>query len=139
MENLVIKGRITATSKKQDDKFKQENPSKTAWIIPADEQEAKKLVDFGLRQYTSKEDGTNFFVVKTSQRIALYVKDAKDVEPEIISGGIDTPNFTTAEDKFLNLNIIKGENVGNKFYRLQAIQIVETSDYIEVEQNNPFE
>ena len=47
MENMILTGKITATSKKLDNRYKQENPTKTAYI-EVDEAQAKALEDFGL-------------------------------------------------------------------------------------------
>lgn len=137
MENLTVKGIITATSNKVDTKFKQESPTKTAYVTIADEDIAK-AIQFGLTEYSSKQDGKRFFIIKLPQNIAIYVQGGENVTPEKMSGGVDTPNFMTSKDKLLNLNIIKGENMGNEFFRLQAIQITDSTDIISVEQTNPF-
>lgn len=136
MENLVIKGRITATSNKVDTKFKQENPTKTAYVTVSDEAEKKKLIDFGLTEYTSKADGLSFFIIKLPQNVAIYVDGVEGSEP--LTGSVETPNFSTVEGKDLLLNIIKGEHMNNDFFRLQAIKIEQSSDIVEVEQTNPF-
>ena len=136
MENVVIKGRITATSNKVDTKFKQENPTKTAYATVADEAEKKKLIDFGLTEYTSKADGLSFFIIKLPQNVAIYVEGVEGSEP--MSGGVETPNFSTVGGKNLSLNIIKGQHMNNDFFRLQAIKIDQSSDIVEVEQGNPF-
>lgn len=136
MENLVIKGRITATSNKVDTKFKQENPTKTAYVTVSDETEKKKLIDFGLTEYTSKKDGLSFFIIKLPQNVAIYVDGVEGSEP--LPGNTETPNFSTVEGKDLSLNIIKGEHMNNDFFRLQAIKIEQSSDIVEVEQTNPF-
>ena len=136
MENLVIKGRITATSNKVDAKFKQEIPTKTAYVTVADEAEKKKLIDFGLTEYSSKADDLSFFIIKLPQKVAIYVEGVD--EPEPMSGGVETPNFSTVEDKELFLNIIKGKNMNRDFFRLQAIKIDQSTDIVLVEQTNPF-
>lgn len=137
MENLLLKGQVTATSKKQNEKFKTDSPKKTAYLL-LDDADVQKAVDFGMTKYTSKEDGKDFFIVKLPQNVSIYVKGAKGVEPEKIDGGIDTPNFKTVDGKFLNLNIIKGQNLGNDFFRLQAIQITDSTDIQDVVAENPF-
>lgn len=136
MENIVINGRVTATSNKVDTKFKQENPTKTAYLTVSDETEKKKLIDFGLTEYTSKKDGLSFFIIKLPQNVAIYVDGVEGSEP--LSGSVETPNFSTAEDKELAINIIKGEHMNNDFFRLQAIKIDQSSDIVEVVQTNPF-
>lgn len=138
MENIILKGQVTATSNKVDGKFKQDKPSKTAYLVIAEE-DKQKAIDFGLSEYTSKEDGNSFFITKLPQQVAIYVEGVKTLTPEKMSGSVDTPNFMTDPEKMLNLNIIKGENMGNAFYRLQAIQIKSTTDIISIEQENPFE
>jgi len=48
-------------------------------------------------------------------------------------------NFKTKDDSTISINIVKGENMGNVFYRLQAI-LVENASIIEpIEPENPFE
>jgi len=136
MENLVIKGRVTATSNKVDTKFKQENPTKTAYVTVSDEAEKKKLIDFGLTEYTSKQDGLSFFIIKLPQNVAIFVEGVKGSEQ--LSGSVETPNFFTVEGKELLLNIIKGENMNNDFFRLQAIRIEQSTDVVILEQVNPF-
>lgn len=136
--NVVVKGQVSATSNKVDNRFKNEDPTKTAYLIVNDPVEVQKLIDFGLTQYSSKTDDTKFFIVKLPKEVAIYIKGADGNPPEKYSGRLDSPNFSTVEGKDLNLNIIQGENTGNKFFRLQAIQIEETSDFIEVQQTNPF-
>ena len=54
MENMIVKAQITATSKKQSGDFKQEIPTKTAYV-KTDAENAEKLVDFGLTKYTSRD------------------------------------------------------------------------------------
>ena len=136
MENILLTGSVT-TSNKVDLKFKQDNARKTAYVtvVEADKQ---KAIDFGLTEYTSKEDGNSFFIIKLPQQIAIFVAGADNLVPEKMSGSVDTPNFNTAEGKNFKLNIIKGESMGNDFYRLQAIQIQESTDIVIVEQANPF-
>lgn len=138
MENLVIRGQVTATSKKQSEEFKAEFPKKTAYL-KIHEDDVKKAVTFGLRMYTPKDGGEDFFMVKLPENITIYVKGAKGVEPEKLDGGLETPNFKTADDKSLSLNIIRGEKSGNLFFRLQAIQITESGDIQDVIAENPFE
>lgn len=137
MENIVIKGKVTATSNKVDGKFKQEEPTKTAYLTIAEE-DKKKAVEFGLREYTSSEDGNIFFIVKLPKNVALYVEGVKSASPELMSGSVATNNFKTTDEYDLSLNIIKGENLGNVFYRLQAIQITKASDITEIKPENPF-
>ena len=137
MENIVIKGKVTATSNKVDGKFKQEEPTKTAYLTISDA-DKEKAITFGLREYTSKEDGKSFFIAKLPKNVAIYVEGVKSATPELMSGSVQTPNFKTTDEYDLALNIIKGENLGNEFFRLQAIQIKKTNDVAELQPENPF-
>lgn len=138
MENLVIKGIITATSKKIDDRFRQEVPTKTAYI-KTDTENAKKLQDFGLTKYTSKQ-GEDYFVIKLPANLMVYTpngfgKKRPDLS-QVYHDGVETNNFKT--EKMLPLNIIKGNNMNNDFFRLQAIRVDDESDILEIEPENPF-
>lgn len=138
MENLVIKGIITATSKKIDDKFRQDVPTKTAYI-KTDTENAKKLQDFGLTKYTSKQ-GDDYFVIKLPANLMVYKpngfgKKRPDLS-QVYLDGVETNNFKT--EKMLPLNIIKGNHMNNDFFRLQAIRVDDESDIIEIEPENPF-
>lgn len=137
MENIILKGRVTATSNKVDEKYKKENPTKTAYVTIS-EADRQKAIDFGLSEYNSKQDGNSFFIVKLPKDVAIYVEGTGKIVPEKMSGKVDTPNFMTAENKEVKMNFIKGEKSGNDFYRLQAIQITESTDIISVLPDNPF-
>lgn len=134
MENIVIKGRISATSNKVDGKFQQETPTKTAYVEVTEEESKKALVGFGLTEYTSKDDGKNFFIIKLPKEVSIFQGN----QMHKIPGGVDTPNFKTPDDKELMLNIIRGNNKGNDFYRLQAILVQEQSDIETIAPENPF-
>lgn len=137
MKNIVITGSITATSKKQDSRFKQENPTKTAYI-ECDEHNSKLLEDFGLTRYTSKETGNDFFIIKLSSNLCFY-SDASDKQTYIRDlAGTDSVNFNTGVEP-IKMNIIQGENMGNEFFRVQALMLPNGLDHIEVvEASNPF-
>ena len=137
MENMVIQGSITATSNKVSNKFKAENPTKTVYIV-VDESFDKAMQWFGLTRYTSKEDGKPFYIVKASQKIALYASGKTGESPETIPGTVDTPNFKTKENVLVKMNLVKGNKNNNDFYRLQAIQISGANDIETIEQQNPF-
>lgn len=131
MQNLIITGKINTTSNRQDDRFKQDNPTKTAYITVI-ESDVQKLKDFGLTEYTTRDGKENFFIIKLPQELSL-VKGNKMTK---LSGSTDTPNIKTSKD--LKMNIIQGENKGNKFYRLQAIQVENYTDVEFIRQENPF-
>lgn len=140
IDNLVVVGQITATSKKQDGDFKQQIPTKTAYIS-VDDENAKKLEDFGLTKYTSK-NGEDYFIVKFPANLVVYYPNGLDVKKPELSQihfeGVETNNFATPDDKKVGLNIIKGNHMNNDFYRLQAIRIESDDDIVEVKPENPF-
>jgi hypothetical protein len=119
MENITVKVNITATSNKQNSQYKTENPKKSVYITPLNDTEKAKLIDFGLVEYTPKDGGAPFFVVKSTDQIKCWLN--RQVV-ETIPASIEDPNFKFEEGKFLSVNIIKGENVGNVFYRINAIK-----------------
>lgn len=140
MENMVIKGQITATSKKQNGKFKQEVATKTAYVS-TDEEYSKRLEDFGLTKYTS-QDGENYFIIKFPANVMTYLPNGKGVQrPELSRielNGMETNNFKTPDNKPLGLNILKGHHNGNDFYRIQAIRLEADEDIEEIIAENPF-
>lgn len=133
LENMVIEGEITATSNKINEKFRSEVNSKTAYI-KVDKANSKLLKDFGLTEYTSKEDNTNFFIIKLTKDVRVY---AKDGSMEIFSGEAHetNPNFKT---NVIKMNIIKGNNLNQDFYRVQALLINDRADIQQLAPENPF-
>lgn len=140
MENIIIEGQITATSKKQNGDFKQEVPTKTAYL-KTDEENAKKLVDFGLQEYTSQNE-EDYFIIKFPANVMVYKPNGfGEKRPElsqIIFEGIETNNFKTPDGKMVPLNIIKGNYKNNDFFRLQAIRVENQEDIEEIKPENPF-
>lgn len=118
MENINVNVTITATSNKQNSQFKVENPKKSVYISPENETEKQKLIDFGLTEYTSK-NGKSFFIVKATDKIKCWL-NGKVVEE--LPTSIQDPNFKFEEGKYLTVNLIEGENMSNKFYRINAIK-----------------
>ena len=49
MENLIIKGQITATSNKVNEDYKTDNPTKTAYVTVTDDNIRQAMTNFGLR------------------------------------------------------------------------------------------
>lgn len=150
MDNLVIKGMVTATSKKNnDDDFKQEVPTKTAYVR-TDEENAKKLVDFGLTKYSSKDDNgddIDFFIIKFPKNLMVYLPNGHgfkrpDLSQIHVKNDIgeyeETNNFKTPDDKMLPLNIIKGNHKNNDFFRVQAIRVDTNEDIEQILPENPF-
>ena len=137
MENIVIKGKITATSKKLDNRYKQVNPTKTAYI-ETDGQNAQALEAFGLTKYTSVDDGKDFFIIKLSSNLVAYEDNTNRSTSLAELTTVDSPNFNTGQSE-IYLNIIKGENMGNDFYRVQALFLPEGLGMLQaVEAVNPF-
>lgn len=140
MENIIIKGKITTTSKKQDGKFKQEIPTKTAYVSAVGN-EAKKLTDFGLTEYTSK-DGEPFFIIKFPADLMVYLPNGVGTKrpdlSRIVLDGVETNNFKTPDDKEVAFSILKSNHMNNDFYRLQAIRVEALSDIEEIKPENPF-
>ena len=135
MENLIIQGTISTTSNKQSEKFVAKTPQKTAYITTVDEATAKKLEDFGLRRYTSK-NGESFFALKVVNELQMYFDKSKVSTP--LPTSTQDPNFKTNDGVVIGMNIIKGENLGNTFYRLQAVLLNQASDITQIEAENPF-
>ena len=136
MESMTFVGTITATSNKVNEKFKTDNPTKTAYITVGNPKDVVKMKEFGLTHYSSQENpDEEFFIVKLSREVKVYDSFDKTAEPTILSGLTDTPNFKTRE---VAMNLLKGENVGNDFYRINALSIADPTDIETIEAENPF-
>ena len=140
MENIIVKAQITATSKKQSGDFSQEIPTKTAYVS-TDETNSKLLEGFGLQKYTSK-DNENYFIIKFPANVMVFTPNGYGKKRPDLSRieleGVETNNFKTPDDKLLSLNIIKGNQKNNDFFRLQAIRIESEDDIEEIKPENPF-
>ena len=141
MENLVVLGQITATSKKNDGEFAQEIPTKTAYVS-VDSENAKKLEDFGLTKYTSKDDQEDYFIIKFPANVMVYQPNGFGEKcpdlSQITFEGIETNNFKTPDNKQVQMSILKGNHKNNDFFRLQAIRVETSSDIEEIKPENPF-
>lgn len=133
VKNLIINAVITATSKKQSPVYKTDNPRKTVYFRPVTDLDAEKLVSFGMKAYTSEEEEL-FFIVKTAESVPVYAT-AQDHTPTEVLDGTDTGDNFDSNEKKVQLNIIKGHNRGNDFYRLQAI----LGEVSYVAPSNPFD
>lgn len=140
MENIIVKAQVTATSKKQSGDFKQEVPTKTAYVS-TDEPNSKLLESFGLQKYTSK-DGENYFIIKFPSDLMIYLPNGYGQKRPDLSrielDSTETNNFKTPDGKLLQMNIIKGNHKNNDFFRLQAIRIETEEDIEEIKPENPF-
>ena len=135
MENITAIVKINTTSNKTSDKFKQETQTKTAYET-ADADNTKLLQDFGLQLYTSKENKEDFFILKFAAKTLLYIPGEENPVSFAEEVSTITPNFSSG-DKTVGVNIVKGVNMGNDFYRLQALNATpETFEFIKPE--NPF-
>lgn len=133
MENRVFNVEISAMSKKDNGQFKSDRLS--VFLVPVNEEEEKKMNSFGLNKYTSKNN-ESFFIVKTSEKIALYTDDSNNYFP--LGGTKEDKMFKTKDGQSVLVNIIMSESKGNKFYRLQAIK--DTNNTLEdIESKNPFD
>lgn len=143
MENKVFKGvTISATSNKVNSDYKQEVDTKTAYL-EASKETLKEMEKFGLRIYTSEKDKESFVIVKLADKLRVYDNNGKSSVRRDLSniyGENDEENFNFKSDEVRNIsvNIIKGENKGNTFHRLQAILVSSEEDIIKIEPENPF-
>ena len=134
MENLIIKGQITATSNKVNEDYKTDNPTKTAYVTVTDGNIIQAMKNFGLTEYSSKQDESRFFIIKLPQQLTLV----KGNHMRKMSGDVESPNIKTKDDTDFKMNIIKGRKKGNDFFRLQAIADNEYSDVEQILMENPF-
>lgn len=132
MENKVFTVQISSTSKKEKE-FKSNRL--TAYIVPANEDEKNKMVEFGLNPYTSTDDET-FFIMKTSAKIRLYMDNSNGYVE--LDGTDQGDLFKTKPNETVKINVIVGENKGNKFYRLQSI-LDKNNAITKIESENPFD
>lgn len=139
--NLV--GRISATSNKVSEDFKQEKPTKTIYIVPKDKKEIEKLEKFGLSLYTPKEKGSESYTIVKSAKTVKHYKSVEDKTPQKMimtvedEDGQTLPNLYTEENVILNITKVKSQKGKNDFYRLTAI-LAPVGTILEVEATNPF-
>lgn len=143
MENKVFNNIvISTTSNKTDGEFKQEIPTKTAYITTTDQATSEALEKYGLTKYTSKEKNENFFIIKLVNNLKVYFPNGENMLRKDMSNttfeGQDTLNFKTADGVHVSVNIVKGENKGNEFFRIQAILVNDMNDISQIEPENPF-
>lgn len=139
--NLI--GKISATSNKVSEDFKQETPTKTIYIVPKDKKEIEKIEKFGLPLYTPKEKGLESYTIVKSAKSVKHYKSAKDEAPQKMimtvedENGQTIPNLYTNENVILNITKVKAQKGKNDFYRLTAI-LAPVGTILEVEATNPF-
>lgn len=141
--SINIIGKISATSNKVSEDFKQETPTKTVYIVPKDKKEIEKLKKFGLTLYTPKEKGSESYTILKSAKTVKHYKSAKDEEPQKMimtvedENGEKITNLYTEENVILNITKVKAQKGKNDFYRLTAI-LAPVGAILEVESTNPF-
>src|SRR5699024_12029186 len=106
MENLIITGQITATSNKVNEDYKTDNPTKTAYVTVANEKIRQAMTNFGLTEYTSKQDDSTFFIIKLPQQLTLV----KGNQMRKMSGDVESPNIKTKDDTEFKMNIRSEEH-----------------------------
>lgn len=151
---VIASATITATSNKLDGKYKQEKPTKTVYLVPADEKEAKKLIDFGLTQYTPDNEkdpeAKPYFIVKATETVKAYTseEDFEEVHFGVNHEEVDTetgevktkkaPNYKTDKPVGVAIVFVEGKDKGNDFYRLNALLLDTPETLEEVKPVNPF-
>lgn len=139
MKNFLIDAIITQTSNKQDSRFVGGEPRKSAYL-KADEKNSAILVEQGFTEYSSVDKDTGeevkFFIIKTAEKVKVYV-DAKS-SPKVLGGaGVEGVANFSSNDKVVKIDIIQGENKGNKFSRLSSI--LDPNGFVSLnEAKNPF-
>jgi len=153
-DTVITTATITATSNKSDGKYKQEKPTKTVYLVPKDEKEAKKLVDFGLTQYTpdadKDPDAKPYFIVKATETVKAYTseEDFEELHFGVNHEEVDeetgevktkkTPNYKTDKPVGVAIVFVEGKDKGNDFYRLNALLLDTPETLEEVQPVNPF-
>lgn len=139
--NLI--GKISATSNKVSEDFKQETPTKTIYIVPKDKKEIEKLKKFGLPLYKPKEKESESYTIVKSVKTVKHYKSVEDNSPQNMimtvedENGKTVPNLYTEENVILNITKVKAQKGKNDFYRLTAI-LAPVGTILEVEATNPF-
>lgn len=143
-ENVVVTGRITSTSTKQNERYANKTHTKSAYLRIEDPEDIKKLEGLGLTHYQpdTTPDGITpdaYFQVKFSSNLAYY--EGKDTTKHDLSemAGIDTPNFSTPEDIKINVLKIRSEEYGTNFVRITDLLLPNGYNSLELAQSqNPF-
>lgn len=131
-KQLIIKAVITATSNKQDGRFKSDNPRKSLYVV-ADQKNTELLKGFGLTEYTPKDkDGKPYFIIKTGAKLDHYQLGTLVGE---ISGLVDSPNFTSNGEEVGIALFQEKTDLGKTYTRAYAVN----GTVAEVEKQNPFE
>lgn len=153
-DTVVAQAIITATSNKSDGKYKQKKATKTVYLVPATEEDSKKLEDFGLQLYTpdaeKDPEAKPYFIVKATENVKIFTSETEfeevnfgisyeDVNPE--TGEITnkkTPNYKTESPVHVAIMFVEGGDNGNDFFRLNALMMEDIATLEEVKPVNPF-
>lgn len=130
VKSFNFRGIITGTSNKVSTEFENDNPRKSIYV-KVDQENAKKLVAQGLKQYITK-DKEEFFVMKLSEKVGVWVNDEK-IEMDT---SINSPNFLT--NFAVAIACLKGRNKGNDYIRVFGIGLKTLADITILEETNPF-
>lgn len=128
--SVVLYGEITNTSNKQSKEFKTDNPRKSVYVT-LDEENKKKAEAFGLTEYTPKDGGDPFFIIKTAGEVRVHSLMESE-ELYVIDGSDQSENFKSNGKVWLSL--FKSEKNRNEFIRLTDI----LGDVEKVERKDPF-
>ena len=136
LETLNVKGIITATSDKVDQRFASTNGEDTKTIyLELDEESRVKAKAFGLREYVSKEDGKPFYIIRSAKNLSIYDSRAEDANKQVISGIVNQfANFESVGEVEVAISKGKSDINGQPFYRVFAI----LGEIKEFETTNPF-
>lgn len=134
METKNFKGIISNTSNKQSGTF--QSQQRKSVYITVDDENKKILEDFGLTEYTAKESGVSFFIIKASEKITLF-KKGESLPLMARNTDAESQNFQT--EKPINISLIKGNKNGNDFIRIHAFQLEDGNELVDMLAENPFE
>ena len=138
LENIIVKGIITATSNKQKKGF-DSDPRKTIYFNVVDEKDRQALKEFGITEYTPTDKKEEpFYIVKASEEIKLYQVGKKEYVTSLDTSSTSN-NFSTG-DSVVGISILKGKSeMGNAYKRVYAILVKNLEDIKMLEPENPFE
>ena len=137
--SMNIKGTFSTSNKTNQKKnVKSKLSAKTAYIT-FDEEYRPIIEEHGLTIYTSKEDKTDFIVVKCAKKVGVYNKKGEIIM--VLDTDLDqehvTDNFLVEESIMLNIILVKNDE-GQDFARLKAILVDELENITFAKERNPF-
>lgn len=134
-----IEGTFSTTNKQNPTKkFKSKVNTKTAYIT-FEKQYSDLIKEKGLTVYTSKENKTDFIVLKCAKKVNVYNKKGEIIM--VLDTDLDNDhvvdNFISNNPVKLNIILVENEE-GNDFARLKAILVDELEDIEFAKERNPF-